>query len=76
MGTRTYRMTETGEQPIWASKKELVRMGQEWAEMHFRGSRAMGTEPLSVSNTTHDEACARRWEILTGKYPSWYVAGK
>ena len=73
---RKYRMTANGERPVWASAKSLVRMGQEWAESHFRGHRATDrspAEPLPVGNLTHDEACARRWHILTGKHPSWFI---
>lgn len=69
-GTRRYRWTASGEQPIWASRKKLVSMGQEWAEAAFRASPRI--EPTPYGNLVHDEACARRWEILTGKLPSWF----
>ena len=71
MGTRryVYDQSKGQERPVWASNKSLIRMGQEWAEAAYR--RGDG-EPGPYGNVTHDLACARRWEILTGKFPSWF----
>ncbi len=72
---RRYRMTANGEEPVWASRSRLARMGQEWAEMHFRPwGGGEPTEPMPYGNVIHDAACARRWELLTGKLPSWFRA--
>lgn len=68
-------MTNSGEQPIWASRAELKNLGAEWAEVHYRGrNRGLG-EPSSIGNREHDRACARRWEELTGKPPAWAKGG-
>ena len=75
MGTRKYRMTPEGEKPIWASGAELVRLGQEWAELHLSDRTRAWSEPCAYGNLIHDEACARRWQIRTGKFPSWFKAG-
>jgi hypothetical protein len=48
-----------------------AELGKQWAEHHF--IMPGRPEPLKVNNLDHDEACAERWNELTGKFPSWWT---
>ncbi len=61
MGIRRYRMTSEGEQPIWASKRELERMGREWARKAVENNAPC----LRTGNLAHDAADQAEYERLT-----------
>lgn len=54
---RRYRMTDEGEQPIWASPATLRRMAREDAGDHHRGG--YGPEVGLLGNPVYDEEYRR-----------------
>ena len=61
MGIRRYRMTPEGERPIWASRRELERMGREWARKAIDNNAPC----LNTGNLTHDAAAQAEYKRLT-----------
>lgn len=65
--TRRYRLDAQGnEQPVWASKRKLVALG----EQEGREAALYGRLPVTLSNPTHDDAAWRAFEAAGGKRPA------
>lgn len=60
--TRTYKLTERGEEPVWPTSRTLERMGREWA----RHCYLYGDVLPNYGNTVHDTAAQEEWERLNG----------
>ncbi len=56
---RRYRMTDNGEQPVWASKANTERMGRSKARTDFPYGKK-----VHYGNLTHDAAYDKEWEAL------------
>jgi hypothetical protein len=52
-------------------KRKDDELGRQWAEKHFLMPGR--PEPLRYGNLSHDDACAHRWNELTGRFPSWFT---
>lgn len=56
---RRYRMTDAGEEPVWANKANTERMGREKARTDFPYGKK-----VHYGNIAHDAAYDREWERL------------